>query len=333
MDEKKTHATDRIAKAAEFALWAKDWIGDAVKASPEASIAWAGVCIVLPLLTNPRTADEANRDGFTYATARMRYYAALEPLLQQLDQDVGVTLVLMAEANEHIVVLYQHILQFQIRSVLRFYQSRITGYAKDMFLREDWKRMKTEIEKMEVTVNQNLTQINELVSTQKLMSLNKTSTSALGAMEQFFVNDAYEKILRKSKNKSMVRKVLSIILAASRPLTLSEMNVAVNIDEKSQSIDDLDLEDAEAFKSRLRSWCGLFVSIHHGRIYFLHQTAREFLLAKPPSTATVPSGPHWHRSIAIYHAQQANCRQLEEAWKTCLQWAESRGMVFAGEKS
>lgn len=45
------------------------------------------------------------------------------------------------------------------------------------------------------------------------------------------VNEAYEQILNKANKDPMVRKVLSIILVASRPLTLSEMNVAVNIDD------------------------------------------------------------------------------------------------------
>ncbi|KAL3587781.1 hypothetical protein FPOAC2_13692 [Fusarium poae] len=92
----------------------------------------------------------------------------------------------------------------------------------------------------------------------------------------------------------MIPKVLRIILAASRPLTLSEMNVAVNIDDKCQSIDDLDLEDDEDFKARLRSWCGLFVSIHQDSIYFLHQTAREFLLADLASPKTVLSELRWN---------------------------------------
>ncbi|KAH7261575.1 nucleoside phosphorylase domain-containing protein [Fusarium tricinctum] len=76
------------------------------------------------------------------------------------------------------------------------------------------------------------------------------------------VNEAYEKILSKTNDSPMVRKTLSIILAASRQLTLSEMNVALNIEDESQSIDDLDLEADEDFKTRLRSWCGLFISIH-----------------------------------------------------------------------
>ncbi|KAH7111571.1 ankyrin repeat-containing domain protein [Dactylonectria macrodidyma] len=118
------------------------------------------------------------------------------------------------------------------------------------------------------------------------------------------INEAYEQILHKSNAKEhpMVRKVLSIILAASRPLTLSEMNVALNIDNTSQSFHDLDLEDEEDFKLRLRSWCGLFVSIYHGKIYFLHQTAREFLLADLASPTTVPSEPHWHHSITTRQA-------------------------------
>ncbi|RYP58916.1 hypothetical protein DL769_008749 [Monosporascus sp. CRB-8-3] len=67
------------------------------------------------------------------------------------------------------------------------------------------------------------------------------------------IHEAYEQILNKSKEHPMVRKALSIILAAGRPLTLSEMNIAVNIDATSQSIHDLDLENEKDFRSRLRS--------------------------------------------------------------------------------
>jgi ankyrin repeat protein len=113
------------------------------------------------------------------------------------------------------------------------------------------------------------------------------------------VNEAYEQILSKTDEEPMVRRVLSIILAARRPLNLSEMNVAVNVGYESKSIDDLDLEDDKDFKTRLRSLCGLFVSIHRGSIYFLHQTAREFLLAGVTSSPTILSEFHWHHSFTI----------------------------------
>ncbi|CAK7223767.1 hypothetical protein SEUCBS140593_005346, partial [Sporothrix eucalyptigena] len=94
--------TSQIVKAADLVLWAKDWIGDAVKASPEASTVWAGVCLILPLLTAPKTAAQANRDGFAYVTARMRYYIALEPLLQKLANNPGIGQDTIAEANNNI---------------------------------------------------------------------------------------------------------------------------------------------------------------------------------------------------------------------------------------
>ena len=125
--------------------------------------------------------------------------------------------------------------------------------------------------------------------------------STMAAMPKI-IDEAYEQILNKSKDHPMVRKALSIILAPSRPLTLSEINVAVTIDDTSQSFYGLDLEEEEDFKLRLRSWCGLFVSIHHGKIYFVHQTAREFLLTELQSSIAIPSGLNWYHSITAYSA-------------------------------
>jgi hypothetical protein len=33
--------------------------------------------------------------------------------------------------------------------------------------------------------------------------------------------------------------------------------------------------------------------------------------------------------LAFGRSSMANARQLEKAWKTCLQWASTRGMAFA----
>ncbi|KAJ4864231.1 hypothetical protein T069G_00761 [Trichoderma breve] len=65
------------------------------------------------------------------------------------------------------------------------------------------------------------------------------------------VNEAYERILSKSKKDPMVRKVLTIVFGACRPLLLDELNEAVNFDVSTRTIDR---ETDEDFKSRLRSW-------------------------------------------------------------------------------
>ncbi|KAK4077918.1 uncharacterized protein Triagg1_3612 [Trichoderma aggressivum f. europaeum] len=121
------------------------------------------------------------------------------------------------------------------------------------------------------------------------------------------VTEAFEKILNKSENEYLVRKALSIILAANRPLTVSEMNIAMNINDTAQddttnTFDGLDSEDQGSFKSRLRSLCGLFISVDHGKVYFLDEAAREFLLADLASPTDTPSGLHWHHSITTRQA-------------------------------
>ena len=123
------------------------------------------------------------------------------------------------------------------------------------------------------------------------------------------VDQAYERILNKSKDRSVVPKALAIILAATRPLTLSEMSIAMEVDESTKSIEDLDLEQEDDFKSRLRSWCGLFVSVHHSRIYFLHQTAREFLLAELSFSRPIEKGLQWRGSTTMKdaHTSLAEC--------------------------
>ena len=166
---------DQVSDATKLVLWGKDLIGEAMKFSPEASIVWAGVCLILPLLTNPTTADEANRDGFAYVSTRMRYYTALGPLLEQLCQNPKVNGALRTEANGHIIDLYQHILEFQISSVLRFYYSSLRRYGSDVLQQKDWKHMRLDIEKLDATLHQNLTQISTLVGGQELEDLNKTS--------------------------------------------------------------------------------------------------------------------------------------------------------------
>jgi ankyrin repeat protein len=139
------------------------------------------------------------------------------------------------------------------------------------------------------------------------------------------VNEAYERILAKSRDQMTVRRALAMILAANRPLTLSELNLALEIEETTQSIQDIDLERKEDFKSRFRSWCGLFISVHHDKVYFLHQTAREFLLADVLRFNPAPQGMQWQHSIAIQDAHEL----LAECCVRFLSFLNSDANLFA----
>ena len=119
-------------------------------------------------------------------------------------------------------------------------------------------------------------------------------------------SEAYKQILRRPKHKAMAWKATCFILTAARPLTLLEMNIALNASDKARSFEQLDVEDEDSFKDSLRSWCGLFVSVHHDNVYLLHQTAREFLLTDSSVSPTLSlSTLEWYHSISIQEAHEA----------------------------
>ncbi|KAJ6103492.1 hypothetical protein N7486_005919 [Penicillium sp. IBT 16267x] len=97
------------------------------------------------------------------------------------------------------------------------------------------------------------------------------------------VNAAYEKILYRVPADEMytVKKMLEIIVAARRPLTIREMAMALGIatypevrTTKEGGLDPTHLQ------RKLRQLCGLFIFTNNSKIYLIHQTAREFLIQK-----------------------------------------------------
>ncbi|KAJ5972573.1 uncharacterized protein N7479_002491 [Penicillium vulpinum] len=96
------------------------------------------------------------------------------------------------------------------------------------------------------------------------------------------VDKAYEAIFSRidDAERPQARKLLSIVVASSRPLTLQELNVALTVEVQHKSYNELraDLDDEERFESTVRNMCGLFVTILDQKIYLIHQTAKEFLV-------------------------------------------------------
>jgi hypothetical protein len=81
----------------------------------------------------------------------------------------------------------------------------------------------------------------------------------------------------------VAESLLQIMLAATRPLTLDEANIALTLateESRLLSHDELDakLWAKEGFKSTVKNLCGLFITVHDWKLFFIHQTAREFLV-------------------------------------------------------
>jgi hypothetical protein len=170
---------DQIANAAKFVQAFNRLISEAVKMSPEASVAWAGVSVLLPILTNPSAAEEANIDGLVYVTSRASYYVQLEPILQTKHNPVK----LQPELDKHIVDLYKHILEFQVMTVLRVYRRWFSKLARDIFRNEDWEGMLSRIKDLEEIIRKDSNNISTMASRDTLQDMKKTAEEHYGEMQ------------------------------------------------------------------------------------------------------------------------------------------------------
>ena len=73
-------------------------------------------------------------------------------------------------------------------------------------------------------------------------------------------------------------KILKIVVAARRPLTLSEMDLALATDATLSVYDDIQLYGDDYTATHIRHTCGLFVKIVDSEIFLIHSTARSYLL-------------------------------------------------------
>lgn len=97
------------------------------------------------------------------------------------------------------------------------------------------------------------------------------------------VEATYEKILARvaKAQHHKVKLILQIIVGARRSLTVSEMTLTLGLATSKRHRTSADARiDPEHLGKQLRQWCGLFVFVNHSRIYLMHQTAREFLIAR-----------------------------------------------------
>ncbi|WKT54165.1 hypothetical protein QSH57_004749 [Fusarium oxysporum f. sp. vasinfectum] len=90
-----------------------------------------------------------------------------------------------------------------------------------------------------------------------------------------------------SKDADRCKEILALASVVYRPITLDELKALA------QSLEDLDQDDLE----EIIGSCGSFLTLRNGIIYFVHQSAKDFLLSKA-SDQILPSGAaHQHHAI------------------------------------
>ncbi|RYP21591.1 hypothetical protein DL767_009231 [Monosporascus sp. MG133] len=131
--------------------------------------------------------------------------------------------------------------------------------------------------------------------------INKAKISQVTSHVPKTVDEAYDKILSKSRHVEEAKRLLHIVVAATRPLTLKEMNFALALQECHKSYTHINshLNPEERVHEFVRDLCGLFVTVVNGKIYLFHQTAKEFLVPNRQVTTTtnLASNLKWKHTL------------------------------------
>jgi ankyrin repeat protein len=190
----------------------KDFVGQAVQNYPQASLAWAGVCVLLPMFTNPSAADKANIGGVAYVASKMRWYCALEELL--LPKNTGPSPddfanKLREEFGNHVLALYNLVLKFQMKSVRQYYGSQIRNLSRDIVASDEWEHMVSSIKEQEIALHSKAQQINTEKSLSELRGINEQSEAALGIFNGLF-SFAHEQLSVAKEQLSIAKKLRDV---------------------------------------------------------------------------------------------------------------------------
>ena len=113
------------------------------------------------------------------------------------------------------------------------------------------------------------------------------------------LDSVYEKILGDSCDREEAKRILQMVVAATRPLTLDEMDIALAIQPDHKSIEDLEPYRLYSVETTVKEICGLFVKVIDSKIYLIHQTAKEFLMKSPTTlqAGMERSASTWKQSL------------------------------------
>lgn len=243
MEDRKVSATllgheivlqDVVANVAGAVEWAEDYIKDAVKDLPYASIILAGISLVLPLLKNPSAAEASNQDGFIYVTSQMRYYVAMESLLlpKHMKSDLN------ADLMERLMDLYKLIIDFQVQTVLRFYRSRTKNFFRGTINYDSWEKKlqymkdsdKELVQKFETAMS--ATSLGDLKRLAEEAETSRTILSSLLKKQQELININFDQLGVAQDHLSFTQKMDRRMSNADNRACLQDLQATDPRDDK-----------------------------------------------------------------------------------------------------
>ncbi|KAI1468752.1 uncharacterized protein F4812DRAFT_470599 [Daldinia caldariorum] len=91
--------------------------------------------------------------------------------------------------------------------------------------------------------------------------------------------------------------------AAGQALTIEEMGVILAVKRSHRTLEDVEADIQHPQEDYIKALCGHFVRFIDGKIYYVHQTARKFLLSRASENSV--TGDTWQHTITLAESNKA----------------------------
>ncbi|OBT61859.1 hypothetical protein VE03_08815 [Pseudogymnoascus sp. 23342-1-I1] len=141
---------DLIEPVVGVVSWAKEYIGKAAQASLYSSIAWAGVCLLLPLVLNPGEQEAARAKCLEGIATLLRQCSIREDLYRNSydgnTEKKEANLPVHISYRDELKILYVKILTFQATCLCHLSDRTGGRIVRDMVVWTDWDELSTAID-------------------------------------------------------------------------------------------------------------------------------------------------------------------------------------------
>lgn len=118
-----------------------------------------------------------------------------------------------------------------------------------------------------------------MINLLKDAAIEETSEKELEVLlENRDIDAVYAHLLGRSADAIRAKKLHQLVLAATQPLTLDELNVALSVSPLHLSFKELNSNLKYPIENHVKTVCGYSIRIIRNKVYLIYQTAREFLL-------------------------------------------------------
>ncbi len=147
MGEHSVQIRQQIDRIIKIVTVAKDFISSAASMDPvHAGLPWAGICVLLPLLTNDSKQRSSAMDGLEYMAKLVRRSTEIERLYLRND-----TFSLEEDLRESLTAMYRLVLEYQARAACQFTRNTAHQAIRNIVIADGWDYILTSIKDHETS--------------------------------------------------------------------------------------------------------------------------------------------------------------------------------------